>query len=476
LKQFTRRSFFKIGGAGAAAAATLPLMERVALAHEQANYFTVAVISDTQNYCDGTYNTPTNFTNRNFFKEQATYLAQNAKKLKLRFASHVGDVVQHGDGTPTGLNFTNLWSSYTSNPTKIEWQNATDALDILDAADIPFALVPGNHDYDNYSYTGSVATGKEPPLIATSACWTNYFGSQSKYFKRKHWYGGASDSVGYVSTGDLSAGNYFAAGTKCNYGLSSYQIFSGGGKMFLHIALEMEAGDNAIAWAQKVIDKHYGYATIVTTHSYLAPPAWGDNAAPLAEAASYNTASYLVNSPNGYNGAADLFTKLIKYNPQIFLVLCGHSWTSTSSATNKYLLDANGNPVVGVSRGENYRIDYNIEGYPVYQVLSDYQGNTQLGSAGGDGWYRFMQFDLTSKLIHFYTINSHESLAAGKPVLAGQSALYANSLSDFGQPAAFSDFSLAVPQQVLRAPKSDEFDHSDDRDRYEEEACVGDRR
>ena len=35
----------------------------------------------------------------------------------------------------------------------IEWLNATQALDVLDAAGIPFGLAIGNHDYDNMYYS-----------------------------------------------------------------------------------------------------------------------------------------------------------------------------------------------------------------------------------------------------------------------------------------------------------------------------------
>jgi len=52
-----------------------------------------------------------------------------------------------------------------------------------------------------------------------------------------------------------------------------------------------------------------------------------------------------------------VWDKFISQNDQIFLVLCGHNWSSTT--------------VTGVSNGENLRIDNNAFGHPVYQVLSD---------------------------------------------------------------------------------------------------------
>ena len=218
--------------------------------------------------------------------------------------------------------------------TSAEWITAREAMDILDAAGAPFGMSIGNHDYDNMFH---LAPGNYPPLVSTAPWWKTYFGSGSKYFRHKPWYGGASDNVGYISTGagGSVAGMWAPAGTPCNYGLSSYQFFSAGGKRFLHISLEMEAGDNAIAWAQRVIDSHRGHATILTTHSYESPPPWGDDNLPLVEPAARNAASFLVNSPGGWNDATAVWNKLIAPNDQIFMVLCGHSWTSTEGGVSK---------------------------------------------------------------------------------------------------------------------------------------------
>ena len=482
MTKFTRRDFLKIGGAGVAGAATFPFLGRMALAQSTDNFFTIAVISDSQFYNDGQVPQPLNL---NIFKTQTNYLAQNISALKLRFVTHVGDVIEHGDCS--SINYPGKTPPL---PQTIEWTNATQALDILHAAGIPFGLSIGNHDYDNmYASSQDVVY---PPLVSTPNWWANYFGSGSKYFKGKSWYVGASDNVGYISTGNKSApGQYPPAGTRCNYGLSSAQVFSAGGKMFLHLSLELEPGDAAIVWAQNVIDSYPNYATIVTTHSYMSPPAWGDNTQPTLQPgpnpdpAQYNAAQWMIGSPNGYNAACDnanggpgynqlithnqIWNKLIARNNQIFMVLCGHSWTGISTAANKDLLDQNGNPITGVSKGENLRIDLNNSGNPVYQALTDYQGNILLGSGsltidggGGDGWYRFMQFDMTTGYIHFYTVNPCQTpfnqqtgqvIQLAQATKAGQNVVYPDRNSDFDQPEGFSDFSLAMPVQVLNAPR-----------------------
>ena len=397
VKNLTRRDFLRFGvaaAAGVAGAVKFPMLgRRLALASPGSNFFTIALISDTQNYVDVTHRQP---LNRDFFLSQTKYLADNMKDLNLAFVTHVGDVVQHGDGT-------NGMSGDSSYGAGAEWANARAAMDILAATGLPFGMSIGNHDYDNHNYVSG-----DLPLVS-NVWWKKYFGSRSTYFAGKSWYGGASDNL------------------TVNPGLSSYQTFSAYGRKFLHISLELEPGDKALAWAQRVIDSHPGCPTIVTTHSYLSAPHWGDDKLPLAEPAQRNHARFLINSPGGWNDATGIWNKLIAPNDQIFLVLCGHSYAHTNAH--------------GASKGENIRIDNNKDGHPVYQVLSDYQGNTSLGSGGGDGWYRFMQFDMAKNIIHFATYNSYVGKYAGQ-----------KGTSTFDQPPAFSDFSLQMPVQVLKAP------------------------
>ena len=145
MKDFTRRNFLKLGAAGTAGLATVlnfPVLgRRLALACPGSNFFTIAVISDTQNYVDFTHTQP---FNEEFFISQAQYLADHRDELNLAFVSHVGDVVQHGDGT----NGTPGDDSYGAGA---EWVSAMKAMDILDATGVPFGMTIGNHDYDNIS-------------------------------------------------------------------------------------------------------------------------------------------------------------------------------------------------------------------------------------------------------------------------------------------------------------------------------------
>ena len=96
--------------------------------NEKANFgeprFTIAVIPDTQNYVDNTQKQP--ISNEDFIME-TTYLANHKEALGLAFVTHVGDIVEHGDGTKgTGDRF------YGG---EAEWDRALCALKILADAD-----------------------------------------------------------------------------------------------------------------------------------------------------------------------------------------------------------------------------------------------------------------------------------------------------------------------------------------------------
>lgn len=383
----------------------LAVIPVVALAHGpevSGQEFTVAVIPDTQNYVDERKPQPQSLET---FKQEMQFLKDHRRALNLAFVSHVGDVVQHGDGT-NGSPGDATYGAGT------EYTRAREALDILASTGVPFGLTPGNHDYDSYSYA---ATNVPSPMHGTVA-WLSSFGPESKYFAGKKWYGGASMEL-------------------FNPGLSSYQVFTAAGRRFLHIALEMEAGDAALAWAQQVLDAHPGHATILTTHTYLNPPAQDDQANPLEVPAARTVAStrYLKGSPGGWNDAVDVWKKLIAKNDQIFLVLCGHTWGST---VNK------------VSKSQNLKIDLNEAGNPVYQVLVDYQGNTS-ASAGGDGWLRLITFDLEAGEVRFRTYSPSLNKLAGQ---AGENT--------FNQSPLFSDFSLPVPTQVIQAARAHGHGHA----------------
>ena len=180
------------------------------------------------------------------------------------------------------------------------------------------------------------------------------FGENSPFFADKSW---------YVSS--------YKGGT------SSAQVFEAGGYRFLHLALEMQAADDVLAWARGVIEEYKGLPTIVSTHDYLSPRGTRIEGTIL---------DFTMVDPAYHNTPQQMIEKLIAPSDQIFLVLCGHY------------------------HGQANISEKNEAGNVVHTILADYQDRGQVGiDAGqplgglgggpvglGDGWLRLLEFDTAS--------------------------------------------------------------------------------
>ncbi|MHB1033577.1 MAG: tandem-95 repeat protein [Pirellulales bacterium] len=257
--------------------------------------FSLATIPDTQTYVRD--NTPQ-------FTDQTQWIANSQAAEKIAMVSHLGDLVDTGSDTT-------------------QWGRANAAMTLLDASPLlPYSAPPGNHDFDTFNNQSSAAN------------YLSYFGP-TRYSGRS-WYGGSSPDQ-----------------------TSHYQVFTAGGREFLHLGLEWSPRADAIIWAQGVINDHSDLPAILTTHEYLGT--------------SGRTAV-----------GSSVFNSLVRTNPQIFLVLSGH-----------------------VS-GENHQVSYNDAGLEVVELLGDYQSRTD-----GGGWMQLLRFypDLDRISVETYspTLNKFET-------------------------------------------------------------------
>lgn len=318
------------------------------------NAFSIVALPDTQNYVTSTQNAP-------LFTQQTRWVADqiqlDGNPLNIAFVTHLGDVVSSG-------------SSLT------QYQRADTSLSLLDGglpdAVIPWSVLPGNHDYAS---TGSKTTGTDSYL--------SFFGPQR--FAGYSWFGGSEAS-----------------------GNNTYQFFTGGDTVYLHIALEWRPDSNVtngptrvpspIEWAQSVIDANPGLPTIISTHEYV-----DDN-------------------PPGRSGSGQaLWNRLVRSNDQVFMVLNGH-YHSASIPTND---------------GEYHQVSLNDFGKPVIEVLQDYQDYPN----GGDGWLRILTFEPGEGRIRFRTFTPVSNLSQTETVAqVGQFA------SQFAIPLDFEQrFSFIIP-------------------------------
>lgn len=343
--------------------------------------FALIVIPDTQNAIDYRRQQAEGFAldSSEIFIAQMRDIASRgiANGGNVAFVASVGDVWQHQtsamdpehlargigaiDNPILGLEF-----SIAPEPTlNIEIPKAIEGYRLISAAGIPFGVAPGNHDYDAiWSVEGYVPDPNKAPGTRSStvadlglvhvgglANFRSAFGSDTDFFRDKDWYLSGFEGGG-----------------------SSAQLFTAGGYRFLHFAFEMQASDAVLAWAQDIIDRYPGLPTLISTHDYL------NSAGERQPSAILDLA---LGDPAGNNHAEQIWQKFISTNDQILMVFSGHQL------------------------GAATRIDDNVHGHKVYQLLSDYQERGQAGlDAGqplqangtamgiGDGWYRELTFHL----------------------------------------------------------------------------------
>jgi len=331
--------------------------------------FTIVVIPDTQNMIDFRRQRAQGFAidARDLFIEQMEDIASKtiANGGNVVFATSVGDVWQNvtserdpGHVARGLVPLRGVDEEFEATIDRLvqpdpvlnfEIPTAVEGYRIISDTGIPFGVAPGNHDYDAWWVVGVEQASGPPDLqyhIGGLGSFRAAFGEDSEFFRGRDWYVGA-----------------YAGGT------SSAQVFSGAGYEFLHLSLEMQAGDDVLAWAREIIAAHPGLPTIISTHDYL-------NA--RGERRPGPNMDLAATDPDGNNSAEEIWQTFISDIDQIFMVLCGHQL------------------------GQALRIDRNDYGHDVYQILSDYQRRGQIAvdagqtttPATGDGWYREMTFHL----------------------------------------------------------------------------------
>ena len=280
-------------------------------ADDLASRFTLGVMPDTQYYARyGTEKTGDIYGTRfgaNPFDAQTEFLASNQDELGLEFVTHLGDVVDEPED-------------------RASWDIASRAMATLDNAGVNYSILPGNHDYTMFDGVSALQT---------------YF-PQSRA-EAQPTFGGRHESLEIRPGG---GDTYAFPGQTVD---SEYHIFEAEGQQYLVLALGFRANDEAMAWAQEVIDAHPTLPVILTSHEINNI----DEAGNIFYSKQYGQA---------------LFDNLIRKNDQIFLTISGHY------------------------HGSGYHISTNDAGNQVVNILQDYQR----GYLGGNGLMGQLQFDLTN--------------------------------------------------------------------------------
>jgi len=226
--------------------------------------FTIAVLPDTQFYCDTRLKLSKKWGNgdlRRYFFEQTRWVRDNRKRLNIAFLVHEGDIVQ-ADAHE-------------------EWAIAKEAMSILDGK-VPYCMCLGNHDMgfkksDN-KYGGEIAANR-------STQFNTYF-PRDQFSKRRE-FGGTFDPDRHDN---------------------SWYHFEAAGMQFLIVALECKPRDEVLDWANKIVTDHPEHRVIVLTHSYLK----GDK--------TRSTRGMKIKG----NLGEQMWQKFVRKHKNIFMVLCGH--------------------------------------------------------------------------------------------------------------------------------------------------------
>lgn len=225
----------------------------------QGEKFTIAIMPDTQNEVISEIQIEGKWSNN-----RAKWLADNKEALDLRFVIHTGDLLN--------------WPEYDHSQAPI----ASEAMEFLDRANIPYLIAPGNHD------TGATGVGGSAHDTSRTRELVRVTSQLNKYFTPERLKPTASFEEGKVE--------------------NSYTTFEAGGRNWMVLAFELWPRTEAIEWAKEAIASHPDHNVLIATHSYL-----------------NSNGSIFTSSEYGSNSPQYLFDNLIKRYSNIKMVFSGHT-------------------------------------------------------------------------------------------------------------------------------------------------------
>ena len=211
-----------------------------ALGAGPADDFTVVVLPDTQ-----FYSANINGVGSKIFSNQTQWVANNVESFNIAFVTNEGDIVDNGGSAS-------------------QWTIAATSMNYLNAGNVPWEVLPGNHDFIN-----------DPSLVN----YNKYFGYSN--FSSRTWFGGA-----------------YPADTNNN----NFALFSGGGDDYLIFNFQYHPTDAVLSWANNTLAAYPNRRVMVATHDYM-----------NVDGSRTTEGNHIWNS------------FVAPHADQVFLVLCGHN-------------------------------------------------------------------------------------------------------------------------------------------------------
>jgi 3',5'-cyclic AMP phosphodiesterase CpdA len=259
---------------------------------------TFAVLPDTQWYA------------RRFpaiFDRQTTWIANHVASHNIAYVFHLGDIVNSN--------------------TVPEWQRARESMRILDGI-VPYALVPGNHDYGPFGDASTRDT------------------------RLNEWFP-------YAETAAMpSFGGAYQPGRLDN----TFHLFTAGGHDWIAVMLEWAPRDEVVDWADAVMTAHPDRLGILVTHAYLDHDDRRYDHTDQDRPQPHNPHGY--STPGSVNDGEQLWQKLVR--------------------RHRFVLTLNGH-VLGDGAGRLASVT--DRGNVVHQILANYQ----MRQLGGEGYLRLLE-------------------------------------------------------------------------------------
>jgi hypothetical protein len=228
--------------------------ERDAQLEDPADYdLAIAHITDTQ-YLTESY--------PDVYARMVSWIATNAEGRKIEFATHTGDIVEN-------------WvdPEQTDERARREFELASAIQAILDDAEMPNSVLPGNHDNKRG---------------ADNSLFNEYFGPDR--------YAGMPEYGGSIAPGDNRA---------------NFSTFEASGARFLMLSLPYAYGEEEMVWAQQVVTSHPDHNVVISTHEHVMPL--------TLEGMAHRAGS------NRWTSRGDeLWERVIAPNRNVVVVLSGH--------------------------------------------------------------------------------------------------------------------------------------------------------
>jgi len=211
------------------------------VAGASAENFRIVVLPDTQNY-SASY--PATFT------AQTQWIVTNKDLMNIVYVAHEGDIVNDAS-------------------VPAQWTNADNAMDLLDAANIPYGVVPGNHDE-----------------IGGTTNYNNYFGVNR-----------------FCTSYPTGCKSFYGGSYPAGDNQSNYTLFTAGGMNFIVINLDYTAPTaGTLDWADGLLKADTNRRGIVISHDIVG---------------TGNPASFSTWGQSIYTALSD--------NPNLFLMMNGHT-------------------------------------------------------------------------------------------------------------------------------------------------------